>query len=121
MGLVGRDAERESLGVVARQVRSGGQRAVVVLGEAGIGKTALLADAVETAERVGLQVLTGRAVEHEREVPYALIVDALDDHVASLGAARLRAVGTELAAVLPSVRDPLSPPPPGRTSQPADR
>src|SRR5919206_4852164 len=120
MGLVGREAERETLGRVAADVRAGARRVVVVLGEAGIGKSALLADASGAARRAGLLVLAGRAAEHEREVPYGLVVDALDDHVASLGAARLQAVGPELAAVLPSARGPGSPAP-ARPSQPADR
>jgi DNA-binding CsgD family transcriptional regulator len=120
MGLVGRDAEQELLRAVARDVRSGGRRVVVVLGEAGIGKSALLADAVGTAERTGLQVLTGRAIEHERELPYGLIVDALDERAASVGDARLRAAGPGLAALFPSIREPRSAAP-ARPSQPADR
>jgi predicted ATPase len=108
MGLVGRDAEQELLKAVARDVRSGGRRVVVVLGEAGIGKSALLADAVGTAEQAGLQVLTGRAVEHERDLPCGLIVEALDERVASIGDARLRAAGPGFEAVFPSIQEPRS-------------
>lgn len=75
---------------------------MVALGEPGIGKSALLSEAVAIAARAGVLALSARAAEHERAVPYALIVDALDDHVASMGAARLRVAGPELAAVLPS-------------------
>ncbi len=120
MGLVGRDVERETLGAVARDVRAGASGVVVVLGGAGIGKSALLANAVGTAESAGLQVLAGKAVEHERELPYGLIVDALDDHVASRGPAWVRAAGPGLAAVLPSLREPGARTP-GRPSEPSDR
>jgi predicted ATPase len=93
---------------------------VVVLGEPGIGKSALLTEASAIAARAGLVALAGRAAEHERTVPYALIVDALDDHVASMGPARLRVAGPELAAVLPSARGPESSAPWG-PSAPSDR
>ena len=104
MGLVGREAELAALRQVAADVRGGDRRAVVVLGEAGIGKTALLAEAIKTAGAADLQAFAGRAAEHEREVPYALIVDALDRHAALMGSARLSSVRPELGAVLPSVR-----------------
>src|SRR5689334_13848444 len=120
MRLVGRETELETLEGVVTDVRAGARRIVVMLGEAGIGKTALLGEAIAAGKPAGCLVLAGRAAEHEREVPYGLIVDALDDHVASVGAARLRAVGPELAAVLPSARDPGSPAP-RRPSQPVDR
>ncbi|HET7049319.1 MAG TPA: AAA family ATPase, partial [Solirubrobacteraceae bacterium] len=120
MRLVGREAELETLGGVVTDVRAGASRVVVMLGEAGIGKTALLGEAIAVGNQGGCLVLAGRAAEHEREVPYGLIVDALDDHVASVGAARLRAAGPELAGVLPSARDPGSPAP-RRPSQPVDR
>lgn len=92
MGLVGREAELAALRQVAADVRGGDRRAVVVLGEAGIGKTALLAEAIKTAGAADLQAFAGRAAEHEREVPYALIVDALDRHAALMGSARLSSV-----------------------------
>ena len=52
----------------ARQGRSG---TLVVRGEAGVGKTALLADAVEQAS--GMQVLHGAGVESEVELPFAAL------------------------------------------------
>jgi DNA-binding CsgD family transcriptional regulator len=104
MGLVGREAELAALRQVAADVRGGDRRAVVMLGEAGIGKSALLAEAIKTAGAAGLQTFVGRAAEHEREVPYALIVDALDRQAASMSSARRSTVRPELGAVLPSAR-----------------
>lgn len=51
-------------------------------GEPGIGKSALLAEIAAAAQRLDLLVLEGRAVEGDQ--PFALAVDALDGHFASL-------------------------------------
>ena len=48
-------------------------------------------------------VLEGRGVEHESDVPFGLVVDALDDHVATLAPQRLAALERDLAAVLPAM------------------
>ena len=69
--LYGRDAERAEIGALldaARQSRSG---ALVVRGEPGIGKTALLADAREQAR--DMHVLTARGVESESDLPFAAV------------------------------------------------
>ena len=47
-------------------------------------------------------MLAGRAAEHERDVPFSLAIDALDEHVASMSASRVAEAGHELGAVLPS-------------------
>jgi len=78
--LHGRDAERDRIGgllTAARESRSG---VLVLRGEAGIGKTALLEDA---RERAGdMQVLSVRGVESESDLPFAglhqLLRPALD-------------------------------------------
>src|SRR4051794_24440597 len=51
-----------------------------MLGESGIGKTALLAEVARRARANGLSVLHGRGAEHERDVPFSLAIDALEDH-----------------------------------------
>jgi hypothetical protein len=69
--LVGRDAETaaiESLLAAARDGRSG---VLVLRGEAGIGKSALLDHALERAE--GFTVLRGAGVEVESELAYAAL------------------------------------------------
>ena len=62
-------------------------------GEPGIGKTRLLGELRERAERDGHLVLAGTGAEFERDLPYGVWVDALDDYVASqeLALARRRA------------------------------
>ena len=100
--LVGRDSQLEALDRAIGDVRGGVPRVLVVSGEPGIGKTALLEAAAGRARAAGLLALEGRAAEHEREVPFALAVAALDDHVATLHPTRLESVGPELGAVLPA-------------------
>ena len=84
MKLVGRD---EELAVVERavdEVRAGAGRVLGVLGEAGIGKSALLAALSERAAHAGVLVLDGRGVEQERDVPFGVAVEALDGQLARL-------------------------------------
>jgi DNA-binding CsgD family transcriptional regulator len=80
---------------------------VALSGEPGIGKTRMLEELERRATERGCTVLTGRGAELERDLPFGVWVDALDDHAAWLGSNRLeRMLGdrvAELARVLPSV------------------
>ena len=106
--LVGR---REALHVFgdALDASSGGSfRFLSLVGEPGAGKTRLLGELAAAAAARDLASLWGRAAEFEQEMPFGVVVDALDDHVeASLPGLALR-LGAEtsglLAAVLPSLR-----------------
>lgn len=109
MELVGRSTEIDEIERAVSAAQAGEMRALALVGEAGIGKSALLDATAATAERAGMLVLQGRAAEHEREVPFALVVDALDDHVAGLHPTRLEAVGPELGAVLPAAGEAAAP------------
>src|SRR6187200_607819 len=100
--LVGRERELDAAGAAISAVRDGGSRVLAVLGETGIGKSALLDAVHERAAEAGLLVLDGRAAEHERDVPFGLVIDALDDHVATMHERRIESVGPDLAAALPS-------------------
>ena len=105
--LLGRESELDIAGAAVTGAADGESRVLAVLGDAGIGKSALLAAVRELAGSAGMLVLEGRAAEHERDVPFGLAVDALDDHVAGLHPRRLESLGpggeAELAAVLPAV------------------
>lgn len=69
MPLVGREAE---LKVLAELIDGPGDRSgVLVHGEAGIGKSALVAAAVSAASAAGLRVLTTTGVEAEQNLAYA--------------------------------------------------
>ena len=67
--LVGRESERRTIGALLAGARVGDSRALVLSGEPGIGKTALLTEA-ETL--VGdMRVLRAQGVESEQFVPFA--------------------------------------------------
>lgn len=74
--LVGRERERRLLGGLVTAVDGAGS-AVVVLGEAGMGKTSLLACVEQEASRQGARVLRARGVESEAVLPFATIADLL--------------------------------------------
>ena len=86
----------------AMDVRGGGTRVLGLIGEAGLGKTELLGALAGCAREGGLLVLEGRCAEHERDVSFGVVIDALDEHVATLAPRRVETVGPELAAVLPA-------------------
>ncbi|HEY6889186.1 MAG TPA: AAA family ATPase, partial [Solirubrobacter sp.] len=77
--LVGRSGEVAMLDDALRAASSSaGLSTVEIVGEAGIGKTTLLEWLGASASRAGALVLSGRCSEFERDVPYALWIDALD-------------------------------------------
>src|SRR3984893_8464463 len=65
----GRRREREQLGRLLTGIRSGHSGVVVVRGEAGIGKTALLEQLVEQA--AGCMVARAAGVQADMELPFA--------------------------------------------------
>jgi DNA-binding CsgD family transcriptional regulator len=67
--LVGRRAEREAIGRLLEAARAGYGGVLVVHGEPGVGKTALLEYAVETAR--SFRVARAVGVEGEMDLPYA--------------------------------------------------
>ena len=68
--LIGRDAEVRALTQLIGRAAGEGQ-CLVVLGDPGIGKTALLGAAREIARAAGFRVLTAVGVQSEAELPFA--------------------------------------------------
>src|SRR5262245_55198262 len=83
--------------------------ALELVGEPGIGKTRLLRELASRADARGWLVLSGSASELERELPFWVFVDALDEYVHALEPRRLDVIDedarAELAYVLPSLPD----------------
>ncbi len=105
--LVGRQTELLRIKEVLGDSPAGRARFLELVGEPGIGKTRLLDEIAESlADRV---VLRARAAQLEREIPFALYVGALDDHLASLNLRFLERLPTdqaaELAEVFPALAD----------------
>jgi DNA-binding CsgD family transcriptional regulator len=67
--LYGRNAERDLLGALIDGVRASRSGVLVLRGEPGVGKSALLAELVDLAE--GMRVLRATGVEAESELPFA--------------------------------------------------
>jgi DNA-binding CsgD family transcriptional regulator len=109
--LVGR---RDTLRLFARALNAAADGAfqfLSLVGEPGVGKTRLLAELAATAVRKKFTTLWGRAAEFEQEMPFAVVIDALDDHMEA-GAARLGAeTARTLAPMFPSLRMRHSGPP----------
>jgi DNA-binding CsgD family transcriptional regulator len=105
--LVGRAEELGELDRLLDGLERGEAAAIELVGEPGIGKTRLLAELAARADARGQLVLSGAASELERDLPFSLFVDALDEYVESLDPGRLSAlvddVQAELAHVFPSL------------------
>ena len=99
--IVGRDEELASLRAFIGQAE-GEPTALVLEGQAGIGKSTLWLAGVEFARSRGLRVLSSRPAEAERGLAYAvlndLLEDVLEDVLPSLAAPRRRAL--EIALLL---------------------
>jgi DNA-binding CsgD family transcriptional regulator len=73
--LLGRDDERLALDRLLAEARNGRSGVLALVGEPGIGKTALLEHAAGHAD--GMRVLRARGVESEAEVPFAGLAELL--------------------------------------------
>jgi DNA-binding SARP family transcriptional activator len=75
--LVGRDADLAMLETALGAALDGGGRAALVLGEAGIGKSRLVAELASRAASRGARVLAGHCHETEQTVPFRSWIEAL--------------------------------------------
>src|ERR1700744_5529616 len=125
--LVGRDAEMGTLETALETVRQGEPAAVLIGGEAGRGKTRLIAEFTAAARGAGVRVLTGACLELGADgLPYSpftammrdLVRGAAPDEVAAMLSGRRRAA-RELARLLPEIATNRSPRDPGRPGEPA--
>ena len=120
--IVGRDEELARLDGLLDAVVRGPGAALEIRGEAGIGKTTLLAEVCERAEGRRFLVLEGKAAEFERGAPFAVFVDALDAYLASMNERELeRVTGDhlgELSRIFPGFpADAAAPPEPSQADE----
>ncbi len=105
--LIGRRAEIEAVAAALQSLDARGGGFLVVSGEPGIGKSRLLEELADEAQRRGHLVLAGRTAEFEREVPFAVWIDAMDAELSRLDRSRLRRMGVsrldELGTIFPSL------------------
>jgi DNA-binding CsgD family transcriptional regulator len=100
--LVGREAELDRVAGAVVSARGGSSRCLLVTGEAGIGKSRLVAEAVENLGDA--LVLTGHAADMTTgEIPFGVVADTLRDLA--------RVAGVDV--LLPAEREALAPLLPG--------
>lgn len=105
---VGRSAEFAHLKATYTSASGGQPQVVILMGEAGIGKTRLTVEFLQWARAQGADILTGRAFETGGEVPYQAVVQCLR-HWLEQEKAPTDLLSTtwlaELSRLLPELRD----------------
>jgi len=98
--LVGRRAEQQAIDRLGAAARLGTSGVLAVRGEAGVGKTALLDDAVARLD--GMRVLRATGHEAEREIPFAALLQLLRPALGALdGIPPMQADAVATALALP--------------------
>ena len=106
--LVGRSEELGRLRAGLELARGGRSSATLVAGEAGVGKTRLITEFTEVAQRDGAVVLLGGCIDlGDGGLPYAPVIEALRGLVRRTGAEELDAMfgpgRSELARLVPDL------------------
>lgn len=100
---VGRDAVLDRLHAMLRAAENGTASAALVIGEAGVGKSRVVAELARAARERGFRVAVGTANAVERHRSYALASDMLAPLVSSLDRAVLDRLTRGRAAILASI------------------
>ena len=85
--LLERERELAELDAIVDELSDGHGRLVVIEAQAGFGKTRLLQAAREAGAEAGMQVLSARATELERDFPFALVRQLLVPPLVAMTAA----------------------------------
>src|SRR4051794_9385013 len=107
-GFVGRTSERDVLGGLLAKVRDGESEVLVIRGEAGVGKSALLRYIARQAS--GFRVVEVTGVEAEMELPFAgthQLCAPMLDRVEKLPAPQRDALSVALGSAAGDVPDPF--------------
>src|SRR5215216_1935244 len=75
--LIGREAQLVLLTDLLALASSGQSHIVLIAGEAGVGKSRLVAEIKARAAQRGGQIVQGRCFEQDRALPYAPLIDLL--------------------------------------------
>ncbi len=110
--LIGRQREVASLYVLVDQARQGQAQAVLLSGEAGIGKSRLAAEVKARARAQGFLVLQGSCFPTDRSSPFALLLDLLGSSqtkdLLSPSTVGVEPLARDLALLLPGLVPVLS-------------
>jgi len=121
--LLGRSAHMVALTALITQACAGHGRVVLLSGEAGIGKSRLVAEVKAQALDCGFDLLEGRCFESDRATPYAPLLDLLRTFLATrppaIAANLLRPLASDLLPLLPELHTVLADRPPPAERPPA--
>ncbi len=110
--LVGRTEHLTALGAALERAQAGSGQVALISGEAGIGKTSLLAEVSVRAQRHGFQLLRSACYEPDRSLAYGPLLDLLQRHlVGPLDDALIEAFGSasaEIVKLLPELSSRLT-------------
>ena len=105
--LIGRERERAQLLQSLNQAKTGSGSLVLLLGDAGVGKTRLAEDALAAARRLGCQTLVGRCYEQAGTPALIAYTEVLEEASRLMPAAAFRqavaASAPELAKLMPEL------------------
>ena len=105
--LIGRDRERAQLLQSLNQAKSGHGSLILLLGDAGVGKTRVAEDALAAARRLGLQTLVGRCYEQAGTPALIAYTEVLEEASRLMPAAAFRQAvapsAPELAKLMPEL------------------
>ena len=120
--LIGREAERAQLRQSLKQAKSGNGGFILLLGEAGVGKTRLAEDALAMARRLGCHTLVGRCYEQQGTPALIAYTEVLEEasrlmpagafrQAVHAGAPELAKLMPELHRLFPDMAPPMQLPP----------
>lgn len=105
--MIGRTAQLGALDALLEQARQKRGRVALIAGEAGIGKSRLVAETRTRAVNLGFVILEGRCFENDRALPYAPLLDLLRAFIKTRStddlARRLDPMESELVKLLPEL------------------
>ncbi len=107
--MVGRDSQQANLRRAVDEALAGRGGLALVAGEAGVGKTRLVAEIGGEAEARGMRVLTGHCVEMDSAPPYLPYVEMIEQAISSPRSPlalreALGDVAPEIARIAPALR-----------------
>jgi len=104
--IIGRTPELVALGVLVEQAKGGQGHLALLRGEAGIGKSRLVAETKATAAGLDFLLLQGNCFRSDRFFPYAPLLDLLRAYIsthAAIAAQDLKPLATALSRLLPDL------------------
>jgi DNA-binding CsgD family transcriptional regulator/tetratricopeptide (TPR) repeat protein len=104
-GLLGRELEQAELYDALLLVLRGSPQVVVLAGDAGVGKTTLVADLAPRAEELGFVVAVGHCLDIEAGISFGPVIEAVSTLVAGIGDLDARPLARRMRAFL----DPTTP------------